>query len=99
MICPPPYPLTKVLWGSTGVFDESVLQLGQVEVTDHYFGVLQAIEVHQVLQLCETKQSVRLNRSPFWYVDGITKIYIIGRLDNYSGCNIIHVLLMQRANS
>lgn len=43
--------LTQVLRGAAGLLDETILQLGQVEVTDDDLGVLQAVVVHQVLQL------------------------------------------------
>lgn len=43
--------LTQVLWRSTGILNKPVLQLGQVEVADDDLGVLQAVVVHQVLQL------------------------------------------------
>ena len=38
--------LTQVLRGAAGVFDQAVLQLGQMEVTDDDFGVLQPVVVH-----------------------------------------------------
>lgn len=50
--CPPSWlSPTQVLRSATGLLNEPVLQLGQVEVTDDDLGVLQAIIVHQVLQL------------------------------------------------
>lgn len=42
---------TEVLRSPTGVFDKTIFKFCQLEVADDYFGVLQAIEVHQVLQL------------------------------------------------
>lgn len=45
---------TQVLWSSTGFFNKPVLQLGQVEITDNNFGVLQAVVIHQILQLKKT---------------------------------------------
>lgn len=46
-----PCALTQVLGGAAGLLDQAVLQLGQVEVADDDLGVLQAVVVHQVLQL------------------------------------------------
>lgn len=42
---------TEILWSPTGVLDEAIFKFCQLEVADDYFGVLQAIKVHQVLQL------------------------------------------------
>ena len=42
---------TEVLRSAAGVFDKAIFKFCQLEVADDYFGVLQAIEVHQVLQL------------------------------------------------
>lgn len=44
-------PLAKILRSPTWVLNESILQFCQLKVADNNFGVLQTVEVHQVLQL------------------------------------------------
>lgn len=70
--------LTQVLWCPAGVFDESVLQLGKMEVTDDYFRVLQAIEVHQVLQLPKKHISTSM-------------LYVIFKLFYFHGFDLVTI--------
>lgn len=44
---------TKIFGSPTWILNEPIFQFCQMKVADNNFGVLQAIKVHQVLQLYE----------------------------------------------
>lgn len=89
-------PRTQVLRRPTGFFNEPILELGQVEITDNYFGVLQAVVIHQILQL---QQEPGLLKWPkikclFFKVTnrGSSAVYLQIAVDDIEGVQVRHSL-------